>query len=149
MNRLTLEQRYEIIQIYFENQSSIRATYRRLRHLYGLHNRPSQQAIRRTVDRFRTTYSLEDAITPARRRNVRTEENIAAVNESVEEDPNLSIRRRSQVLGLCPSTTWKILRGPKLDVQNALRQEQPRCPYARNHFQMLMSRINHSNKKKF
>ena len=246
MNRLTLEQRYEIIQIYFENQSSIRATYRRLRHFYGVHNRPSEQAIRRTVDRFRTTYSLEDAITPARRRNVRTEENIAAVNESVEEDPNLSIRRRSQELGLCPSTTWKILRkdlglhpykiqlvqelkprdhymrrsfadwaleqlatdplfyrkivfsdeahfwlngfvnkqncriwsetnpqetlqtplhpekctvwcgfhakmaksGPKLDVQNALRQEQPRCPYARNHFQMLMSRIDLSNKKK-
>jgi len=110
MNRLTLEQRYEIIQIYFENQSSIRATYRRLRHLYGVHNRPSEQAIRRTVDRFRTTYSLEDAITPVRRRNVRTEDNIAAVNESVEEDPNLSIRRRSQELGLCPSTTWKILR---------------------------------------
>ena len=110
MNRFTLEQRYQIIQIYFENQSSIRATYRRLRDFYGAHNRPSEQTIRRTVDRFRTTYSLHDAITPTRRRNVRTEENIAAVNESVEEDPNVSIRRRSQELGLCPSTTWKILR---------------------------------------
>ena len=30
MNRLTLEQRYQIIKIYFEIQSSIRATYRRL-----------------------------------------------------------------------------------------------------------------------
>ena len=53
------------------------------------------------MDRFRTTYSLEDARTPVRRRNVRTEDIIAAVNESVEEDPNLSIRRRSQELGLC------------------------------------------------
>ncbi|XP_011068569.1 PREDICTED: uncharacterized protein LOC105154615 isoform X2 [Acromyrmex echinatior] len=34
MNRLTLEQRYQIIQIYFENQSSIRATYRRLRDFF-------------------------------------------------------------------------------------------------------------------
>ena len=110
MNRLTLEQRYQIIQVYFEYQSSIRATYRQFRDFYGAHNCPSEQAIRRTVDRFRTTYSLKDAITPTRRRNVRTEENIAAVNESVEEDPNLSIRRRSQELGLCPSTTWKILR---------------------------------------
>ena len=110
MNRLTLEQRYQIIKIYFEIQSSIRATYRRLRDFYGAHNRPSEQTIRRTVDRFRTTYSLHDAITLTRRRNVRTEENIAAVNESVEEDPNVSIRRRSQELGLCPSTTWKILR---------------------------------------
>ena len=101
MNRLTLEQRYQIMQIYFENQSSICATYRRLRDFYGSHNRPSEQAIRRIADRFHTTYSLNDAITPTRRRNVRTEEYIAAVNESVEEDPNLSIRRRSQELGLC------------------------------------------------
>ena len=27
----------------------------------------------------------------------------------IEEDPNQSIRRRSQQLGLCPSTLWKIL----------------------------------------
>lgn len=31
-----------------------------------------------------------------------------AVNESIE-NPVLSIRRRSQQLELCPSTTWKIL----------------------------------------
>ncbi|KZC12688.1 hypothetical protein WN55_04156 [Dufourea novaeangliae] len=110
MNRPTLEERYQIIQIYIGNQSSIRATYRQLREFYSAHNSPSEQAIRRTMDRFRTTYSLNDAITPTRQRNVRTEENIAAVNESVEEDRNLSIRRRSQELGLCPSTTWKILR---------------------------------------
>ncbi|QQP38530.1 Putative DD41D transposase [Caligus rogercresseyi] len=42
-------------------------------------------------------------------RTVRTEENIAAVASSVNENREMSIRRRSQQLGLCYSTTWKIL----------------------------------------
>ena len=107
---LTLDERYRIVKTYFENNSSIRETHRSLRAFYGRHNRPSERAIRRTVDRFRTTYSLRDDVQATRTRNVRTPETIAAVNESVEEDPNLSILRRAQVLGLCPSTTWKILR---------------------------------------
>jgi len=41
---------------------------------------------------------------------VRTEVNIAAVSASVSDDREMSIRRRSQQLGLCYSTTWEILR---------------------------------------
>ena len=44
---------------------------------------------------------------------VRTEENIAAVSSSRNDDHQLSIRHSSQQLGLCYSTMWKILR--KLD----------------------------------
>ena len=47
---------------------------------------------------------------PTRLRGVRTEENIAAVSASVNDDHQLSIRRHSQQLGFCYSTTWKILR---------------------------------------
>ncbi|GFW02645.1 DUF4817 domain-containing protein [Trichonephila clavipes] len=47
---------------------------------------------------------------PQRRRTVHTEEAIATVERSIEEDPNESIRRRAQELDLCPSTLWKILR---------------------------------------
>lgn len=110
MNKLTLEQRYQIVEIYFQNQSSVRQTYRALRPFYGRHNRPSEQAIRALMDKFRTTYSLHDVKPPTRQRNVRTEETIAAVSASVQEDPEVSIRHRAQQLGLCPSTTWKILR---------------------------------------
>ncbi|GFT65175.1 putative transposable element [Trichonephila clavipes] len=45
-----------------------------------------------------------------RRRTVRTEEAIATVERSIEEDLNESIRHRAQELDLCPSTLWKILR---------------------------------------
>ncbi|GFY03708.1 DUF4817 domain-containing protein [Trichonephila clavipes] len=43
-------------------------------------------------------------------RAVRTEDAIATVERSIEEDPNESIRHRAQELDLCPSTLWKILR---------------------------------------
>lgn len=62
------------------------------------------------MDRFHTTFTLNDNTHPQRRRTVRTEEAIAAVERSVEEDPNQSIRHRAQELDMCPSTLWKILR---------------------------------------
>ena len=41
---------------------------------------------------------------------MRTEENIADASVNVNDDHQLSIRRSSKQLGLCYSTTWKILR---------------------------------------
>ncbi|GFT11721.1 DUF4817 domain-containing protein [Trichonephila clavipes] len=110
MNRLTPEQRFQIVQFYFENNGSGRNTYRALRPFYRRQNRPSEQLIRLTMERFRTTFTLIDNSHPQRRRTVRTEEAIATVERSIQEDPNESIRHRAQELDLCPSTLWKILR---------------------------------------
>ncbi|GFV86992.1 DUF4817 domain-containing protein [Trichonephila clavipes] len=109
MNRLTPEQRLQIVQFYFENNGSVRNTYRALRPFYRRQNRPSEQLIRLTMERFRTTFTLIDNSHPQRGRMVRTEEAIATVERSIEEDPNESIRHRAQELDLCPSTLWKIL----------------------------------------
>ena len=51
-----------------------------------------------------------DDIRPNRPRPARSEENIAAVAESVHEDREESIRHRSQQLGLTYGTTWRVLR---------------------------------------
>lgn len=107
---LKLKQRLQIVEFYFKNNCSIRQTYRAIRGFYNAQNRPSELAIRRIVNNFRTTFSLHDNPRTTRRRNVRTEKNIAAVNDSVIEDHEMSIRRRSQEVGLCPSTIWKIMR---------------------------------------
>ena len=104
MDRLTPKQRLQIVEIFYQNNGSVRQTYRALRPFYGVHNRPSERLIRITMDRFRTTFTLNDNVHPVRRRTVRTEEAVAALQESIEEDPNQSIRRRSQQIGLCPST---------------------------------------------
>lgn len=110
MNNLTLPQRKQILELYILNQSSIRQTHRALLPFYGRHTRPSEQAIRAIIDKFNTTYSLCNNVKPTRAKTVRTDETIAAVNESVQEDKNVSIRHRAQELGLCASTLWKILR---------------------------------------
>ncbi|XP_023021061.2 uncharacterized protein [Leptinotarsa decemlineata] len=62
------------------------------------------------MESFCTTFTLIDNSHPQRRRTVRTEEALAAVQRSIEEDPKESIRHRAQELDLCPSTLWKILR---------------------------------------
>ncbi|GFV39287.1 DUF4817 domain-containing protein [Trichonephila clavipes] len=110
MNRLTPEQRFQIVQFYFENNGSVWNTYRVLRPFYRRQNHPSEQLIRLTMERFHTTFTLIDNSHPQRRRTVRTEEAIATVERSIEEDPNESISHRAQELDLCPSTLWKILR---------------------------------------
>ena len=68
--------------------------------LYGRHNRPTQQTISNTVRKFEETGSVIDIARPVHHRNIRSAENIAVVAQSVEEDPNLSIPRRAQHLGL-------------------------------------------------
>jgi len=104
MKHLTPEQRLQIVEIYFENHGSVRETHRTLRPFYGRHNRPSEQLIRLTMKRFRTTFTLLDSTHHSRRRTVRTKETIAAVECSTKEDPNEYIRHRAQQLDLCPAT---------------------------------------------
>ncbi|GFV84112.1 DUF4817 domain-containing protein [Trichonephila clavipes] len=88
MNRLTPEQRFQIVQFYFDNNGSVRNTYLALRPFYRRQNRPSDQLIPLTMERFCTTFTLIDNLHSQRRRTVRTEEAIATVERSSEEDPN-------------------------------------------------------------
>jgi len=60
--------------------------------------------------KFESTGSINNQPTPVCRRNARSAENIAAVRESVRENPRRSISRRSQELGLSATSTWRILR---------------------------------------
>ena len=106
MNRLTYEQCLQIIEFYYQNASSVKKVKRALLPFYGQFNRPTEAAILAIVTKFRTKFTLLDIKPSTRLHRVRTEENIAAVSASVNQ---LSIRR-SQQLGLCYSTLWKILR---------------------------------------
>ena len=76
--------------------------FRALRSTYGQHNRPTERTIRNTITHLETQHSLLDNIRPNR---PRSEENIAAVAESVHEDRGESIRSSSQQLGLAYGTT--------------------------------------------
>jgi len=59
--------------------------------------------------KFESTDLINNQPTPVRHRNARSAENIAAVRESVRENPRRSISHRSQELGLSATSTWRIL----------------------------------------
>ena len=107
MDKYTIEQRVKIIKIYYQNNESVRKMFRTLRKFYG---RPAESTIRRLVNKFQSSGTVTDTIVPVRQRNACSEANIAAVNESVYENPNLSVPRRSQELGISQISTWRILR---------------------------------------
>ena len=98
MDRLTITQCIQIMQIYYKNDDT--PTYRALREDYGLHNSPSTQAIGKIVKKF----EVNGVVTNIKRRVhhsfARSAENIAIVGESVAENLTVSIPRRSQVLRL-------------------------------------------------
>ena len=109
MDKYTIEQCVQIIQIYYQNNESVRKTLRALREFDGRNNRPAESTIRRLVNKFQSSATLTDTIVPRRQRNAPSEANIAAVNESVDEKPNLSVPRRSEEFGISQTSTWRIL----------------------------------------
>lgn len=110
MVKFTNEQRLEIIKNYYRNSESVVATLRALTPIFGRNNRPTRQAVRAIVDKFESKHSLLDVPMPVRQRTGRSTENIAAVSASVRNEPNQSIPRRSQELGISQTTLWRILR---------------------------------------
>ena len=85
------------------------ATLRALTPIFGCNNRPTRQAVRAIVDKFETKFTLLDLPVPKRRRIARSEEIIAAVSTPIQNEPNQSIPRRSQELGIAQTTLWRIM----------------------------------------
>ena len=77
MNRLTNEQRLQILEFYYQNACSVKQVHRALLPFYGQFNRPTKAAIRAVVTKFCTKFTLLDTKLPTRLRKVRTEENMA------------------------------------------------------------------------
>ena len=110
MVKFTNQQRLEIIKNYYRNSESVVPTLRALTPIFGRNNRPTRQAVRAIVDEFETTYTLLDVPVPKRRRIARSEEIIAAVSASIQNELNQSIPRRSQELGIAQTTLMRIMR---------------------------------------
>lgn len=51
MERYTIQQRVEIIKIYYRNSESVASTLRALRPIYGRHNRPARSTMEHLVEK--------------------------------------------------------------------------------------------------
>lgn len=109
MDRFSIAQRVNIVKIHYKNGEILTNTFRALHKDFGRHGRPVLSTISGLITKFEQTGSVADIVRPTHHRRVRSVENIAAVAESVEEDPNLSISRRSQQLGISATSLWRIL----------------------------------------
>ena len=95
-DRLTITKRIKIIKTYYKNGNSATVTYRALRGDYGLHNRPTPQAIGKIVEKFEETVMVTNIRRPVHRHFACSTENIAFVC-------------RSQQLRLSYGTLWRIM----------------------------------------
>ena len=66
--------------------------------IYDRNNRPSRSTIERLVEKFEPTGTVQNIAVPVRQRSVRSVENIAAAEASVEESLNMSRTRCSRIL---------------------------------------------------
>ena len=96
----TLEQRWVILQHYFENHNNVAECMRKLRTDFGRREAPSALHIRYLVKKVEETGIPIDKPKREKPKTVRTSENIAAVAESMCESPLTSIHRRSQQLNI-------------------------------------------------
>ena len=109
MVKFTNQKRLEIIKNYYRNSESVVATLRALTPIFGRNNRPTRQAVRAIVDKFETKFTLLNVLVRKRRRIARSEEIVATVSASIQNEPNQSILRRSQELGIAQTTLWRIM----------------------------------------
>ena len=86
MEKFTNQKRLEIIKNYYRNSESVVATLRGLTPILGRNNHPTRQAVHAIVDKFETKFILLDVPVPKRRRIARSEEIIAAVSASIQND---------------------------------------------------------------
>ena len=106
---LTITKRTKIIKIYYKTGISATATYSDLRGDYGLHNRATTKAIGKIVKKFEETGMVTNIKRHGHHPFAHSAENIAIVSECVPENPNVSIPRCHQELGLSYGTLWCIL----------------------------------------
>lgn len=114
MEPYSTTQRVKIIEFFYSCQRSIVLTQRKYRQHFNTRSAPTAFMIRSLVGRFEELGSVADRPGRGAHRNIRTEDNVETVRQSVADDPSVSTRRRSSQLGISRTTLRRIL---KLDLK--------------------------------
>lgn len=138
MNNLTPKERAEVVTLFIENERSIVETQRAYRKKYKGRKAPSDNTIRHLAANFFEHGSVANRGQHNRSRPRRSNAVIAAVRDSVVEDPTVSYRRRSQHLNVSGTTMRRVLNDLgmlpyKIQItQRLLAEDKPRrLSYAR------------------
>ena len=109
--RYTVQERIKIVEAYFSTKSVV-LTQRQFRRDFLRKNPPSRLTIRCLLEKFRETGSVGDKNKghSGRPRSSRTDNNIEALRQRLEESPRKSTRRLSQEVDLSRTTVRWIMR---------------------------------------
>ena len=113
MSQWSSEHRAFAIEAFFKSNDSYVIARRQLCSHFGIRrvsDGPSVNLIRSWVQRFRATASAMNASRPGPSRSSRTPDNIELVEESLRDNPRLSIRKRAAQLGLPRAIIHEILK---------------------------------------
>jgi hypothetical protein len=110
MSRLTLQQKWEMLEIYFHNKDNWSEIARKCKTKFGKKTALTANGVKKFVHKVRDSGMLIDKPTRPRANPVRTPQNIAAVAENVRQRPRTSIRRRALELNISYTSTQRILR---------------------------------------
>lgn len=116
MEPYSIADRVKIIQEYYKNGEKIANAHRALRNHFGTANCPNPTTIGRLVRKFVETGAVDDRPKVGKTKSIRTEPNIAAVRDSIQMDPTLSVACRAQKLGI-PRTTLRRIMQNDLNLQ--------------------------------
>jgi Helix-turn-helix domain (DUF4817) len=109
MERYTPQERGKIVSIFLRNNSSVILAQREFRRQFPGRPAPTAKTFRRLATRLEETGNTRDVARRGRPRTSRSQENIAAVTEDVEESPGTSTRRRATQLGISRRSLQRIL----------------------------------------
>lgn len=112
MERFSGADRALCVREFYKNGDSATVARRKFCSIRGfrhLNDAPSIPLIRNWVKKFEETGTTLDKSKSGRPRSSRTVENVESVNQSVRDDPNLSIRKRASALNVHRSSLHRIM----------------------------------------
>lgn len=108
MSRLSVSERVEIVELFFENGRSAKEVQRKWSNKYGRHSRiPARKTINDIVSRFHETGSVNDRSRPGRPSN---EDAVEAVGELIQDNPSSSMRQIAKQIGHSTSFVHNVCR---------------------------------------
>lgn len=113
MERFSGADRALCVREFYKNNDSATVAQRKFCSHRGLRNikdAPSVPLIRKWVKKFEETGSTMDKRKSGRPRSSRSDENVEMVNQSIRDNPDLSVRKRAHALNVPRSSLHRILR---------------------------------------
>uniref|UniRef100_A0A0N5C0I3 DUF4817 domain-containing protein n=1 Tax=Strongyloides papillosus TaxID=174720 RepID=A0A0N5C0I3_STREA len=105
----SISERIKIVELYYANKCSASLTQKAYRKHFNVGTAPSSSTIRNMVKRFEERGSVKDLRRSGRSRTGTSDENALLVRESLNENNQLSVRRRAKELCIPRTTLARII----------------------------------------